>query len=170
MWPQSSDDCGPKSSPKGQWLTERCTIRAELAQQALSKCPDTKVVLSGYSQGGQLVHNAAKLLPAKTAEKIAAAVTFGDPGTQMPSLSLSSSHPLVNQAAALLTMRLLKTTANHLPTSRLETARSTVIPWTTSARTASLSRRSTTRMQRSMYQRLQTLCRQSCHRVRRLVL
>ncbi|KAI7780484.1 cutinase [Diaporthe eres] len=52
---------------------------AELAQQALSKCPNTKVVLSGYSQGGQLVHNAAKLLPADTAQKIAAAVTFGDP-------------------------------------------------------------------------------------------
>lgn len=55
-------------------------IRAQLAQQALSQCPDTKVVLSGYSQGGQLVHNAAKLLPAKTAGKVAAAVTFGDPG------------------------------------------------------------------------------------------
>ncbi|KAH8746228.1 cutinase, partial [Diaporthe sp. PMI_573] len=52
--------------------------RAQLAQQALSKCPDTKVVLSGYSQGGKLVHNAAKLLPAETAQKIAGAVTFGD--------------------------------------------------------------------------------------------
>ncbi|KAG8156444.1 hypothetical protein KVR01_013678 [Diaporthe batatas] len=52
---------------------------AELAQQALSRCPTTKVVLSGYSQGGQLVHNAAKLLPAEAAQKIAGAVTFGDP-------------------------------------------------------------------------------------------
>ncbi|KAK7948627.1 cutinase precursor [Apiospora aurea] len=52
---------------------------AQLVQQALAKCPDTKVVLSGYSQGGQLVHNAAKQLPAATASKVAGAVIFGDP-------------------------------------------------------------------------------------------
>lgn len=100
-WPQPSLDCGPNSSARWQLLTEVQNIRAELAQQALSKCPDTKVVLSGYSQGGQLVHNAAKLLPAKTAEKIAAAVTFGDPGTQTPLLSLSTSRPIGNQLRRL---------------------------------------------------------------------
>ncbi|KAJ0114202.1 cutinase [Diaporthe amygdali] len=52
---------------------------AQLAQQAFSQCPNTKVILSGYSQGGQLVHNAAKLMPADIAGKIAGAVTFGDP-------------------------------------------------------------------------------------------
>ncbi|KAM0430599.1 hypothetical protein ACHAPT_005951 [Fusarium lateritium] len=48
-------------------------------EQAYKKCPNTKVVLSGYSQGAMLVHNTAKSLPAATSGKIAAVVTFGDP-------------------------------------------------------------------------------------------
>ena len=50
-----------------------------VVEQAYKKCPNTKVVLSGYSQGAMLVHNAAKSLPAATTSKIAAVVTFGDP-------------------------------------------------------------------------------------------
>jgi cutinase len=46
----------------------------------MTQCPSTKVVMAGYSQGGQLVHNSAKLLPAATASKVAGAVIFGDPG------------------------------------------------------------------------------------------
>ncbi|KAK8134324.1 carbohydrate esterase family 5 protein [Apiospora sp. TS-2023a] len=52
---------------------------AQLVQQAMTKCPNTKVIMSGYSQGGQVVHNAAKQLPAATASKVAGAVIFGDP-------------------------------------------------------------------------------------------
>jgi cutinase len=36
--------------------------------------------MSGYSQGGQLVHNAAKLLPASTMAQVSSVVIFGDPG------------------------------------------------------------------------------------------
>ncbi|KAF5027787.1 hypothetical protein F66182_118 [Fusarium sp. NRRL 66182] len=53
--------------------------RAQLVQQAQQKCPDTKVVMSGYSQGAMLVHNAAKSLPADVTSKVAAVVNFGDP-------------------------------------------------------------------------------------------
>ncbi|EKG20603.1 Cutinase [Macrophomina phaseolina MS6] len=49
-----------------------------VAQQALSKCPDTKLVLSGYSQGAMLVHNTASRM-GDAASKVVAAVTFGDP-------------------------------------------------------------------------------------------
>lgn len=35
--------------------------------------------MAGYSQGGQLVHNAAKLLPAATMAKVNSVVIFGDP-------------------------------------------------------------------------------------------
>lgn len=42
--------------------------------------------MSGYSQGGQLVHNAAKLLPASTMAQVSSVVIFGDPGK--PSLRL----------------------------------------------------------------------------------
>lgn len=37
-------------------------LMAQLASQAADQCPDTNLVLSGYSQGAQLVHNAAALL------------------------------------------------------------------------------------------------------------
>ncbi|KAA8564429.1 hypothetical protein EYC84_011366 [Monilinia fructicola] len=57
-------------------------VMANMVSSALSSCPNTKLVISGYSQGGQLVHNAAKQLPAATTAKIAAAVIFGDPGSQ----------------------------------------------------------------------------------------
>lgn len=43
---------------------------AGLVKQAMTQCPDTKVVMSGYSQGGQLVHNAAKMLDAEAAAKV----------------------------------------------------------------------------------------------------
>ncbi|KAF9771917.1 hypothetical protein IL306_010386 [Fusarium sp. DS 682] len=52
---------------------------ASLVKQAYEKCPKTKVVMSGYSQGAMLVHNAARSLPADTSSKIAAVVNFGDP-------------------------------------------------------------------------------------------
>jgi cutinase len=35
--------------------------------------------MSGYSQGGQLVHNAAKQIPAATMAKVSSVVIFGDP-------------------------------------------------------------------------------------------
>lgn len=43
---------------------------ANLVAQAQTQCPDTKVVMSGYSQGGQLVHNAAKLLNSTQSDNI----------------------------------------------------------------------------------------------------
>lgn len=46
---------------------------------ALASCPDTQIVLSGYSQGAMLVHNTMNNLDATAAGKVKAAVTFGDP-------------------------------------------------------------------------------------------
>lgn len=51
-------------------------IMANLVETALKQCPDTKVVLGGYSQGSMVVHNAASRL---TADQVAGAVLFGDP-------------------------------------------------------------------------------------------
>lgn len=48
-------------------------------QKAVQKCPDTQIVISGYSQGAMLVHNTANKLSADQAGKVKAAVTFGDP-------------------------------------------------------------------------------------------
>ncbi|KAF3386403.1 putative cutinase 1 [Penicillium rolfsii] len=51
-------------------------IMANLVETALQQCPDTKVVLGGYSQGAMVVHNAASRL---TQDQVAGAVLFGDP-------------------------------------------------------------------------------------------
>ncbi|PVH77980.1 carbohydrate esterase family 5 protein [Cadophora sp. DSE1049] len=47
--------------------------------QASTQCPNTKIVVGGYSQGGQILHNAAEKLSAAVTARIAAAVLFGDP-------------------------------------------------------------------------------------------
>ncbi|KAG8623966.1 hypothetical protein KVT40_008942 [Elsinoe batatas] len=51
---------------------------AQLGNQALAKCPGTKVVLSGYSQGAMVVHNAVGKSGFKSGN-VAAVVLFGDP-------------------------------------------------------------------------------------------
>jgi predicted esterase len=48
------------------------------AKSILSSCPDTKLVLGGYSQGGMVVHNALSA-QGLDGSKIAAVVAFGDP-------------------------------------------------------------------------------------------
>lgn len=53
--------------------------RAQMISTAVTNCPDSKIVMAGYSQGGQLVHNAAKMLPAATMAKVSSAIIFGDP-------------------------------------------------------------------------------------------
>ncbi|KAF1952020.1 cutinase-domain-containing protein [Byssothecium circinans] len=49
-----------------------------LINTAASKCPSTKIVVSGYSQGAQLVHTATQKLSASVAARVNAVVTFGD--------------------------------------------------------------------------------------------
>ncbi|KAK1974279.1 cutinase [Colletotrichum cereale] len=60
------------------------TTMANLVAQAVTQCPSTKIVLSGYSQGGQLVHNAAKKLTAAQVARISAVLIFGDPMDGQP--------------------------------------------------------------------------------------
>jgi cutinase len=50
---------------------------AQYVQQALKQCPGTKVIVSGYSQGGMVVHNA--FANGVSASDVAGAVMFGDP-------------------------------------------------------------------------------------------
>ncbi|KAL8383200.1 hypothetical protein RB595_006792 [Gaeumannomyces hyphopodioides] len=47
--------------------------------RATTQCPNTKIILSGYSQGAQLVHRAAGQLTAEVAGRVTAALTLGDP-------------------------------------------------------------------------------------------
>ncbi|KAF2686178.1 carbohydrate esterase family 5 protein [Lentithecium fluviatile CBS 122367] len=54
------------------------TTTYNLINDVAARCPSTKIVLSGYSQGAQLVHNAAQRLSTSAAARINAVVTFGD--------------------------------------------------------------------------------------------
>jgi cutinase len=64
---------------------------AALVQKAATDCPKSKIVMSGYSQGAQLVHNAAGMLDAQTAAKVNSVVMFGDPdeGQALPGIAAS---------------------------------------------------------------------------------
>jgi cutinase len=82
---------------------------ATLVQQAMTQCPSTLVVMSGYryvlfpfpesyltfyfSQGGQLVHNAAGKLPPAISAKVSSVVIFGDPnnGTAVGAISAAKT-------------------------------------------------------------------------------
>jgi cutinase len=65
---------------------------AGLVTQAMKQCPDSKIVMSGYSQGGQLVHNAAAQLSTATMKAVSSIVIFGDPdnGDAIPGIAATS--------------------------------------------------------------------------------
>ena len=52
---------------------------AQLLEQAASQCPDTQIVLSGYSQGAQVVHLGEAMVSAEVAARIAAVVSELNP-------------------------------------------------------------------------------------------
>lgn len=54
-------------------------LMADLTTQAVADCPGSKVIMSGYSQGAQLVHNAAELMDGAAVSQVAGTVLFGDP-------------------------------------------------------------------------------------------
>jgi cutinase len=63
-------------------------VMAEYVQQALKQCPGTKIIVSGYSQGGMVVHNAFS--NGVSASDVAGAIMFGDPFKRQALPGLSS--------------------------------------------------------------------------------
>ncbi|CAN8100551.1 unnamed protein product [Discula destructiva] len=65
---------------------EGAQTMADLVVQATTQCPESKIVLSGYSQGAQVIHDAANILEEDTAApaQIAAVMIFGDPDNGDP--------------------------------------------------------------------------------------
>ncbi|KAI6248627.1 hypothetical protein HI914_03314 [Erysiphe necator] len=70
----------------------------DLTNEAATKCPDSELVLSGYSQGAQVVHKAVEELPSEVLPKIKAVVLFGDPflGDEVGDLPESSVLSICN--------------------------------------------------------------------------
>ena len=58
----------------------------QLVVQTMTQCPKTKLAVSGYSQGCQVVHNAAELLTSNAAATkfINSVILFGDPDRLLP--------------------------------------------------------------------------------------
>ncbi|KAI2627145.1 carbohydrate esterase family 5 protein [Xylaria nigripes] len=50
----------------------------ELLTLAATQCSESKIVISGYSQGAAIVHAAAKRVTPAVADRVVAVVTFGD--------------------------------------------------------------------------------------------
>jgi len=67
------------------------TSMASEVEQAYKLCPNTKLTMAGYSQGGQIVHNAAALLPANVAKWVSSVVIFGDPDDGQPLSNIPAS-------------------------------------------------------------------------------
>ncbi|KAK5946227.1 hypothetical protein PMZ80_000368 [Knufia obscura] len=55
------------------------TNMAALIEQTMTQCPNTKLCVSGYSQGAQVAHNAADMISANATAFINSAVLWGDP-------------------------------------------------------------------------------------------
>ena len=66
---------------------------ASLVKQSKSQCPDSKIILSGYSQGGEVVHSAVSS-SGFDASSVAGAVLFGDPEKTAPLTGIPAANVL----------------------------------------------------------------------------
>lgn len=101
---------------------------ADLIANVSSTCPDSKIVVSGYSQGAAMVHRAVEQIddPAVLGQ-IAAAVTFGDTqkkqdDEQVPNVDPAKTLILCNDGDLVCDGTLI-VTKNHLDyTSKVQQA------------------------------------------------
>ncbi|TID26984.1 hypothetical protein E2P81_ATG01443 [Venturia nashicola] len=54
-------------------------VARDMLNQAAKKCPDAKIFMSGYSQGGMISHNAVAYADEEARKRVAAVLVFGDP-------------------------------------------------------------------------------------------
>ncbi|KAF3919712.1 Cutinase [Dactylellina cionopaga] len=78
------DDCAVQgvnygATPQGAIAGGDAAGSTAMYKLVVKACPTTKIILGGYSQGAQLVHNAIAKMTAAQAKKVSAIVTFGDP-------------------------------------------------------------------------------------------
>ncbi|PSN65531.1 cutinase precursor [Corynespora cassiicola Philippines] len=71
------------------------TLMAQMVGRVMAACPNTNLVMSGYSQGGQIVHNAAEMLSADQSAFVKSAVIFGDPDNGKPVGAIAASRTKV---------------------------------------------------------------------------
>lgn len=69
-------------------------------QSTVANCPDTKLVLGGYSQGASVIEMSSNALPPETAGHVAAVVLFGPPSNTSAYSNAMWGGPLPMLAAA----------------------------------------------------------------------
>ena len=62
-------------------------------QNTVASCPNTKIVLGGYSQGATVIDSATQAMPASVADHVAAVALFGEPSSGL-STTLWGGQPL----------------------------------------------------------------------------
>ncbi|PSS03420.1 cutinase-domain-containing protein [Coniella lustricola] len=101
------------------------TLMASFITKTATACPDTKLVVSGYSQGAQVVHNAMTMLSAANSNNSANAhimsvVLFGDPlnGTAVAGVTSDRVLSLCNTDDDICAKHGDKITLDHLTYSQ----------------------------------------------------
>ena len=69
-------------------------------QDVVASCPNTKLVLGGYSQGSTVIDLASQAMPAPVADRVAAVALFGEPSSGFSSM-LWGGQPLPTISPAL---------------------------------------------------------------------
>jgi len=59
----------------------------------VSQCPESTIVVGGYSQGAAVVHRAVEELPAATMDRIAGVLTYGDTQKQQDNNQVPNFDP-----------------------------------------------------------------------------
>ncbi|HZU50062.1 MAG TPA: cutinase family protein [Mycobacterium sp.] len=67
-------------------------------QNTVATCPNTKVVLGGYSQGAGVMDLVSNQLPPQTANHVAAVALFGNPSSSYANSLTNGQIPAVNSA------------------------------------------------------------------------
>jgi cutinase len=78
-------------------------------QDTVNSCPNTKIVLGGYSQGATVINLASSAVPASVADHVAAVALFGEPSSGFSSMLWGGPLPTINPLYASKTISLCAT-------------------------------------------------------------
>ncbi|WPH04379.1 Hypothetical protein R9X50_00727000 [Acrodontium crateriforme] len=70
-------------------------LMATTIRNTIDQCPNTQIILGGYSQGGMVVHNAATDAGSDLMSSISSVVIFGDPFSHQAVDNIDSSRVLI---------------------------------------------------------------------------
>jgi cutinase len=89
----------PVNYPATQTFAESANDGANDAsthiQDTVARCPNTRIVLGGYSQGAGVIDFATNALPSQAADHVAAVAVFGNPSSALASALSGVAFPAI---------------------------------------------------------------------------